>query len=150
MPMRLKAKQRQHNRNRRMLVALTAITVGALVAVVLLVAGGSSKNNEPRIPSGAPLASWQENGRGGQYVLQILEGNAPPIGVAVSGTVASDTDCQPDAQGINHCHNEIDLANGARILVINNHVMKVYRCLNPGESISLTRINASWVLAKVS
>ena len=150
MPMRLNDKQMQHHRNQRMLVALTAITIGALVAVLLLVAGGSSKISEPRVPRGAPLASWQENGRGGQYVLQILEGSAPPSGVAVSGVVGSDTDCQPDAKGINHCHNEIDLANGAHILAINNHVMKRYRCLNPGETISVTRINDSWILAKVS
>ena len=75
---------------------------------------------EPTIPAGVSLTSWFENGKGGQYVLQIAEGDAPPAGVRVTGTVTTDTDCDPDAQGLNHCHNNIDLGNGRSIAVINN------------------------------
>ena len=59
---------------------------------------------QPTIPPGVSLTSWFENGKGGQYVLQIAEGNAPPAGVRVTGMVTTDTDCDPDAQGLNHCH----------------------------------------------
>lgn len=149
MPKRLKVQQRQLLRHRRMLAALTGITIGMLV-ILLLVGKRNTTAAEPTIPRGAPLASWNENGRGGQYVLQILDGATPPPGVTVSGVVASDTACQPDALGFNHCHNEIDFANGAHITVVNTHVMRRYRCLRPGEAITLTGINASWVLAKVS
>lgn len=146
----LKTSRGRGRKKRLLLGASLAILIGAVIVGFLLVPGGKSTNSEPRIPSDAPLSSWRENGRSGQYVLQILAGNVPPAGVTVTGVVATDTDCQPDAQGINHCHNEIDLANGTNIMVINNHVMKRYRCLNPGEPISLTRINASWIMAKVS
>lgn len=103
---------------------------------------------EPTIPPGVSLTSWFENGEGGQHVLQIVEGNAPPAGVRVTGTVTSDTDCDPDAQGLNHCHNIIDLGNGRSVEVIHNHSMHRYECLAPGQRLSITRLNANWVVAQ--
>lgn len=146
----LKINRRLHSTRLWPLNKLTAIVTGVLVAAFLVGALGCATTREPAIPRGAPLASWNENGRGGHYALQIMQGSAPPAGVTVAGVVLSDTNCQPDGQGFNHCHNEINLANGERITVINTHVMRIYRCLRPGEPISLTRIDASWVLAKVS
>ena len=102
---------------------------------------------EPTIPAGVSLTSWFENGKGGQYVLQIAEGNAPPAGVRVTGTVTTDTDCDPDAQGLNHCHDDIDLGNGRSIAVIHNHAMHRYPCLAPGQQLSIMRLNANWVVA---
>ena len=80
-------------------------------------------------------------------MLQIAEGDAPPAGVRVTGTVTTDADCDPDAQGLNHCHNDIDLGNGRSIAVINNHTMHRYPCLAPGQRLSITRLNANWVVA---
>ena len=53
-----------------------------------------------------------------------------------------------DAQGINHCHNVIELANGGEIEVIHNHSMMSYECLSPGQKLSLTPLNSDWVVAK--
>ncbi len=102
---------------------------------------------ESTIPAGVSLISWSENGQSGQYVMQIIEGIAPPVGVRVFGFVASDTDCDADAQGLSHCHNIIALANGNNITANNTHTMSRNPCLQPGEPVSITRLHDSWVVA---
>lgn len=133
-----------------LLVALAVIGVAVLVLALLPFAVQRAVPSEPVMPRGAPFVSWNENGQVGQYLLQILDGNAPPAEETVSGVVASDTACEPDSRGFNHCHNTINLADGIRIAVINTHVMRRHRCLAPGDKVSLTRINASWVIARLS
>lgn len=145
----LKFNRRQHHTGRRLLGTLAVAGAAAILSTFLLATGGHAASEEPSIPHGVSLASWAENGQGGQYVLQMLNGNAPPAGVKVSGAVVSDTSCKPDNQGFNHCHNVIKLTDGSRITVINTHVMKRFRCLAPGDRVSLTRINASWVVARL-
>ncbi len=98
------------------------------------------------MPSGARLAAWQDNGQGGRYVLQLAQGRSLPVGERVAGIVTSDSNCEADAEGLSHCHNTIDLANGSRIVVINTHQMSRNRCLGPGDRVSLTGIGASWVV----
>ncbi len=105
--------------------------------------------SQPQIPSGAPFASWNENGRSGRYLLQILQGNGPPT-TDTTGVVASDTDCEPDAQGFSHCQNEIDLPNGTRMTAINTHQMQQYPCLEPGQKLQLSTVAPGWVVAVVS
>ncbi|MDE2227768.1 MAG: hypothetical protein KGL11_01845 [Alphaproteobacteria bacterium] len=126
----------------------------AVIAVAGSVMAVSSRNDparmasgEPAIPHGVKLASWEENGRDGQYVLQIADGGTLPSGAAVTGTVTSDTNCAPDAQGLSHCRNGIALSNGSRITVIDIHTMSRNPCLLPGETITLTRIDSSWLVA---
>lgn len=134
---------------RRWLVGVLALTTLAGIAAVafLFLTGQETASAEPTIPHGVSLSSWYENGQGGEYLLQIAEGKAPPVGVRVSGVVTSDTDCEPDAQGLSHCHNGIDLADGSTIAVIDTHMMSRYRCLRPGETVSVTRFNDSWIVA---
>jgi hypothetical protein len=127
--------------------ALAILCLGALAAVLLLPDRQGTASAEPAIPPGVSLTSWFENGKGGQHVLQIAEGNAPPAGVRVAGTVATDTNCDPDAQGLSHCHNRIDLGNGSSITVIHTHTMSRHPCLTPGQRLSITRLNANWVVA---
>ncbi|MDE3022917.1 MAG: hypothetical protein KGI54_13845 [Pseudomonadota bacterium] len=103
--------------------------------------------SEPVIPHGASLTSWNENGQNGRYLLRIINGVSPQRGASVTGIVVSDTHCKPDAQGLSHCHNTIDLAQGTRITVMTTHLMSRNPCLKPGESVSLTRVNALWVMA---
>ena len=55
---------------------------------------------EPTIPPGVSLTSWFDNGKGGQHVLQIREGTRRRPACGLSGIVATDTDCAPDAQGL--------------------------------------------------
>lgn len=138
----------QPPRTRRWLVgALALAVIGGLALVGFLVFGQQSATAEPTIPSGAHLSSWFDNGQGGRRVLQLAKGEAPPIGVRVSGIVATDTNCDPDALGLSHCHNIIELTNGRRIEIINTHLMSVHPCLQPGERVSITRLNAHWVVA---
>lgn len=144
-----KTNRRPQHKGRRLLGTAAAIGGAVLVAFFLLANGGRAAASEPAIPHGVSLTSWAENGHGGQYVLQMLKGNAPPAGVRVSGTVLSDTSCKPDDQGFNHCHNVIKLTDGSQITVINTHVMRRYRCLAHGDKVTLTRINASRVMAKL-
>ncbi len=70
-------------------------------------------------------------------------------GAKLSGTVTSDTTCDPDAQGLSHCHNVIALDNGARITVLHTHAMMQHPCLKPGERVTLTGFAQHWVTATV-
>ena len=105
--------------------------------------------DQPPIPRGVAMKSWQENGRDGRYLLQVLQGSALKAGEPVTGTVKSDTDCDADAAGLSHCHNIIELANGTRITVINTHNMHRNRCLGDGDLISLTGISGSWIMGSL-
>lgn len=105
---------------------------------------------QPPIPRGVAMKSWQQNGHGGKYLLQVVEGRAPKAGKRLSGTVTSDTNCDADAEGLSHCQNIIELTDGSRITVIDTHNMHVNRCMSPGERISLTGIDKSWVMATTS
>ena len=106
--------------------------------------------DQPRIPRGVAMKSWQENGHGGKYLLQVVEGRAPKAGKRLTGTVTSDTNCDADAEGLSHCQNIIELTDGSRITVIDTHNMHVNRCMSPGERISLTGIDKSWVMGTTS
>ena len=130
-----------------LLGALAAAGLGSLATILLLSSGQQAASAQPAIPPGVSLTSWFENGKGGQHVLQIAGGAAPPSGTRLIGTVTTDTDCDPDAQGLNHCRNNIDLGNGRNIAVIHNHAMHNYPCLEPGQKLSITRLNANWVVA---
>ncbi|HEY4721219.1 MAG TPA: hypothetical protein VII92_05200 [Anaerolineae bacterium] len=129
-------------------MALAAAGLSGLATAFVLSSGQQPAIAQPAIPPGVTLTSWFENGKGGQHVLQISEGTAPLPGVRLVGTVTTDTDCDPDAQGLNHCRNNIDLGNGRNIAVIHNHAMHNYPCLEPGQKLSITRLNGSWVVAQ--
>jgi hypothetical protein len=127
--------------------------VGALVgagAAALVSCSAPTSNGKPPIPPGAMISSWHYNGAGGRYLLQIEEGRTPAQGERLSGLVKTDTDCDADAQNLNHCRNTIELSDGSRIDVVDNHEMARHRCLSPGEPITLTRFGAGWVIGKVS
>ena len=127
-------------------VLIAALTAASVVAFIFS-SGRRAATSEPTIPRSTSLTSWSENGHGGQYLLQVLEGNAPPAGAKVSGVVAGNTTCQPDDQGFSHCPYVVKLVNGTRITVIITHQMSRYRCLRSGDAVSLTRVNASWLVA---
>lgn len=141
------SKSQRRSIGRLLLVALAAAGLGGLVTAFVLSYGQQAASAEPTIPPGVSLTSWFDNGKGGEHVLQIAQGNAPPVGVRLVGTVTTDTDCDPDAQGLNHCHNVIDLGNGRSVEVIHNHSMHRFECLAPGQRLSITRLNANWLVA---
>jgi hypothetical protein len=128
--------------------ALALVAVGGVAAVGLTALAQRSAAAEPAIPVGANFTSWAENGKGGQVLLQLVKGDMPAAGAIVSGVVKTDTNCDPDAQGIFHCHNIIALANGGEIAVVHNHMMMNYPCLAPDQKLSLARLNSNWLVAK--
>lgn len=130
-------------------LALAALGAIGVVAFVFFNSQQAARA-QPEIPAGYDLSSWSENGQGGKYLLQVVDGQPPLPGVQVSGVVTSDTNCEPDAQGVNHCGNGIRLANGNTINVIDNHMMMRNPCLSPGETLLVTRYNDSWVVAVAS
>jgi len=131
------------NTCRRLLVGLTTL---AAVASVPITAAAV----EPAIPDGAQLSSWYDNGQDGRYVLEVLRGPSRAATGAVEGIVQSDANCAPDAQGLSHCHNVIDMSNGSRLLVRNTHLMMLHRCLAPGDRISLRALNENWVVGTLA
>lgn len=132
-------------------LALAAVALVAIAGVAAIAFGGlapRSASAEPAIPAGADFTSWADNGSNGQRVLQRVKGDLPLVAAVVTGVVKTDTNCDPDAQGINHCHNVIGLANGTEIEVIHNHNMMNHECLSPGQKLSLSRLDADWIVAK--
>ena len=127
----------------RAVLAATALLAAGLV----LLASERLASAQPAIPAGAGLSSWQDNGHDGKYLLKVTNGAAPAPGTTTSGVVLSDTACEPDAEGMNHCRNGIRQANGMTVYVINNHMMSRYRCLQPGETVSLAASGSGWVVA---
>ena len=128
-------------------------TVAAALALAWAVrarAAESAVPTEPAIPRGALIASWFQNGADGVTVLQLVSGRGPAPGATVAGTVTSDTTCTPDGEGLSHCHNDIDLDNGARITVVHHHAMLQHPCLTPGERVTLRGVTASWIVARAS
>lgn len=80
------------------------------------------------------VASACHNGEGGIILVHLLQGSASER--KTSGTVLSDTLCTPDRYGISHCHNEIRLADGTTVILVQeDHNMQYSPCLAPGEPV---------------
>jgi hypothetical protein len=120
---------------RRFLMVLTTI---ALIPSV-----GFGWQPVPPEGIGAP-ADFHDNGVAGVYYAPVLEGDVPFV--AVSAIVASDTDCAPDEEGLSHCQNTIMLADGMAITIQNTHAMARYRCLAPGETVSVQAVAPGWIV----
>lgn len=88
----------------------------------------------------------QKNGVNGIYVVNLLSGSFEG---EVKGKVLSDTNCTPDEEGISRCHNEIELDNQQKIMVVTPHNMQKNRCLRPGESVRLSKTEEGKVTIKV-
>ncbi len=122
--------------------------IPAIVVVGLLVTGLSSVAWawEPKLPSSVQgPSSWYVNGRGGRYVVPVIQGklSGPTVGI-----VKTDSNCMPDDQGLSHCHNQIELPSGRTITIQNTHKMSDYRCLSPGERVTVRpngSSSSSWV-----
>lgn len=128
--------------------AIALAAIAGLAALGFNALAPQSASAEPAIPAGASITSWADNGKDGQRLLQLVKGDIPLVAATIAGVVKTDTNCEPDAEGINHCHNVIGLANGSEIEVIHNHMMMHYECLAPSQKLSLARLDAGWVLAR--
>ena len=123
----------------------------AVVVAGFLVAGLSSAAWawEPKLPNGVQgPSSWYLNGKGGRYFVPIIQGKllGPTIGI-----VRTDSNCTPDDQGLSHCHNQIELLSGRTITIQNTHKMKNFRCLSPGEQITVRPNGSSpWAIVQTA
>ncbi|HUW28075.1 MAG TPA: hypothetical protein VMV97_05635 [Sulfuriferula sp.] len=102
---------------------------------------------EPVLPKGVQgPVSWNQNGKDGRYFVAVVQGT---ITEPTTGVVKTDADCMPDSQGLNHCHNIIELKTGKVITIQNTHKMSEHRCLRPGEQVKLRPDGASsWAIVQ--
>ncbi len=118
----------------------------AATGLLLAVGACGAGAQEPAIPPGAGIQSWYENGTGGRYVAPIIVGTTQSLAPGGQvGTVLTDTNCTPDAQGLSHCHNSIKFGDGSRITIMDNHQMSRHRCLRPGEQVRVSLFKGRWV-----
>lgn len=123
--------------------------LAVLLASLMLGVSGAGAS-EPAIPAGASLHTWFDNGTNGHYVLNVIEGHVPfMLKAGTVATVMTDSNCAPDAEGLNHCHNVIRFANGSEITVVNNHQMSAHRCLRPGETVRINLLAQGWITLQI-
>lgn len=48
----------------------------------------------------------------------------------------TDTNCEPDADGVSHCLNDLQIGN-IIVTVRHHHQMHAVPCLSPGETVTL-------------
>lgn len=125
------------------LVAAVALGATAMVSLAGLPAAADES-----IPAGTNIKSWAENGKNGENLLRVVEGTFPTSGGPIFGVVKTDTNCEPDEAGLSHCSNRIALATGGEIEVVHNHAMMTYECLAPDQKVTLTKLDANWIVAK--
>ena len=88
----------------------------------------------PKVAARDCLRSSQcQNGLDGTVLVQLVKGTAP-VDTQIA-TVLTDQNCTPDEQGISHCLNEVEMANGSTLVVRDNHNMMNNPCLSPGERV---------------
>lgn len=94
-------------------------------------------------PTEPVVSDWQRNGADGRYVLRILDGT---LSGSEEGVVRADFNCAPDAEGLSHCTDVIDLVRGGVLTVENTHAMSRVPCLGPGDRLLVTPQGAGWVV----
>ena len=134
--------------SRRWVVGLGALTALSVFLVacpsVFAQQRGVAQTQGSVLPGG--IESWQANGAGGRYIAPVIDGKMPRV--RTLGVVLTDTECAADAEGLSHCDDQIELSNGARITIRDNHNMMVNPCLSPGDSVSVGSLGAGWVVVQ--
>ena len=119
---------------------IVMISVMGIVVVSLNDHTMVPKEQDQNIP-GVSAMNWQNNGAKDRRIVKIIEGH---LVAPAQGVVLTDTRCNPDAQGLSHCHNVIRLKNHQTTKVIDTHNRMHYGCLRIDESVSVTSLGASW------
>lgn len=71
----------------------------------------------------------------GVAIVNLVEGVFP---VSVDkATVLTDTNCAPDANGISHCHNELQFADGSKATIQHHHEISKVGCFTPGQVLKI-------------
>ena len=69
------------------------------------------------------------------YLMTNLRAGQIPEG-ATMAKVLTDTNCEPDADGVSHCLNDLQIGN-IIVTVQHHHQMHSVPCLSPGETVTL-------------
>jgi len=77
------------------------------------------------------------SGETGPLMTTLVRGQYPDG--ATKATVRTDENCTPDADGVSHCLNELDLGR-TTIVVQHHHKMSLTPCLTPGETVKLLTV----------
>lgn len=133
-----------------------ALTIGLImITLVFTMTGASTKTSAP--PAGpAPVPHFIDlsapdtrrivvvgaadetlpgtSNAAGVLMANLLEGRIPSG--ATQATVLSDSNCAPDADGISHCLNDLNVG-GVVVTVQHHHAMAEVPCLSPGETVTL-------------
>ena len=134
---------------------LASITlIGALVAVLVVIAiqqrleppastshfvelsPGNQTDSARRTvviaPGGAALPNLSATDK--LLMTSLVSGQLPSQ--AMQAIVRSDSNCQPDQDGVSHCLNELVIGS-ATVVVRHHHKMSAVSCLTPGETVAI-------------
>jgi hypothetical protein len=75
----------------------------------------------------------------GVLLTNLVAGTLPDG--ATRATVLTDSNCAPDANGISHCLNDLDIG-GTHVTVQHHHDMSKVPCLGPGEKVNVVDVQA--------
>mgnify|MGYP001014328007 CR=1 FL=1 len=75
-----------------------------------------------------------EPSRPGAALNALRVAGVMPSGPDV-GTVLTDEQCEPDAEGVSHCLNRLRLTDGRTLTVRHPHRMSEVPCMVPGETV---------------
>ena len=95
--------------------------------------GGSAES--PSVTWLARTVTWQLVPPGRSVLgssVKLVAGELPTS--ASKAIVRSDSNCQPDEQGVSHCLNELEIG-AAKVVVRHHHKMSEVPCLTPGETV---------------
>lgn len=145
----------QHPRWSGRQIVLAALALIAVAVVALTMRGAPAQPaNPPSAP--APVPHFLDLHQAGEirtvviggasdrlpgtsntsgYLMANLRAGQIPAG-ATGATVLSDANCEPDADGVSHCLNDLDIG-GVVITVQHHHKMSEVACLTPGEAVAL-------------
>ena len=137
----------------RFLVALAVITATAMAVAAAFGTGVIGGGSSPKADTGGytsehpvtvpaslrtVFVSYEmpmPSVRARSLSAMLIEGRLPET--PMMADVLTDTECTPDANMISRCRNEMQLANGDRIVVRHPHDMRSIPCLAPGEQVRL-------------
>lgn len=141
------------------MLAVVAIPLVIVSISIFLVIGRSQTATPPPAPAAAPhFVDVQAPGaprtlviggpsdvlpgtsnQAGYLMANLLTGQIPPG--AMTATVLTDTNCAPDADGVSHCLNDLQIGNRV-VTVQHHHNMAEVPCLSPGETVTLLTLAA--------
>jgi hypothetical protein len=107
-----------------LLILPLALILSLAVPATATVASGSLRVDRPTKGPGARVTT-----------VRLLAG---VVTHRIAARVLTDTRCNPDAMGVSHCLNRMQLADGTQITVVHDHRMMDMPCLSPGERVTLT------------